>query len=332
MRLSPTANRKIDRKKDGQTRQVEVQVQIQVAITLRGEARHVYKGDVARALPDFLADAPGSSCSASESPDGGAFSSLASGSPNAPIDSLHSSPDPALRSRRGCQVVDDYDRSSARLATRQSANRTSFPANITVDVHFHIASTEADASLVTDSVVAEQFAVLHAAYLVHNITLILSSTTRVVDNLTGSGFLVNKAESSGGNDWVYHEAEHDAYFKSSRRGGYDALNIHFFSPYSPGATGVCQFPASAENNQGHIAVHEVGHWFGLNHTFAGGCNAGSAGDFVSDTPATLDLSGCPASSDTCPDLPGLDPIHNFMGYTDDTWYDISPRGDNPSCS
>ncbi|PBP25868.1 putative metalloprotease protein [Diplocarpon rosae] len=280
--------------------------------------------------------------------------SLTTGSPNAPIDSIDSTSDSALRSRRGCRVFDDVDRSSARLASRQSANQTSFPANITVDVHFHIASTEADASLVTDSIVAEQFSVLYAAYLVHNITLILSSTTRVIDNLTGSGFLVNEAESTGGNDWVYHEAEHDAYFKSSRRGGYDALNIHFFSPYSPGATGVCQFPsrepvgedefwsdacevaartmpgmptdrASSENNQGHIAVHEVGHWFGLNHTFVGGCNAASAGDFVSDTPATLDLSGCPAASDTCPDLPGLDPIHNFMGYTDDTWYDISPR-------
>jgi hypothetical protein len=84
-------------------------------------------------------------------------------------------------------------------------------------------------------------------------------------------------------------------------------------------------------NQGDTAVHEVGHWLGLTHTFAGatmsnttGCDI-FGGDEILDTPAQADMGPlycterpcCNLEQDTCPHIPGTDPVWNFMDYSDD---------------
>jgi Pregnancy-associated plasma protein-A len=131
------------------------------------------------------------------------------------------------------------------------------------------------------------------------------------------------------------------------QGGWDALNL--YSTTAAAFLGWAYFPGLPESRQyldgivvdwesmpgasdryegrfdlGHTATHEAGHWLHLHHTFNGGCN--NWGDYVDDTPFMLvPTSGCPAGKDTCSE-PGLDPIHNYMDYSDDPCYNQFTQG------
>jgi hypothetical protein len=69
-------------------------------------------------------------------------------------------------------------------------------------------------------------------------------------------------------------------------------------------------------NLGRTVTHEVGHYLGLDHTFAGSCsNSYTSGDLIVDTnPESSPTGGCPNSRTSC-GLPA--PIHNYMDYSDD---------------
>lgn len=85
----------------------------------------------------------------------------------------------------------------------------------------------------------------------------------------------------------------------------------------PGGPGV---PRDAGDNKGKTATHEVGHWSGL-FLVLDGFDCAGEGDMVDDTPATsVATVGCPARQDSCPDQPGLDPVHNYMDYASHDWY------------
>ncbi|KAF4976738.1 hypothetical protein FDECE_18440, partial [Fusarium decemcellulare] len=120
--------------------------------------------------------------------------------------------------------------------------------------------------------------------------------------------------------------------KKLHRGDYKTLNVYFISRMTSGGLGNhtdpsfdiirfmdgCTVDAQTvpggkrkEANLGKTTTHEVGHWFGLYHTFYGGC---TFGDGINDTPAQGEPGspefGCDKPRDTCPDQPGNDPMFN----------------------
>ncbi len=115
-----------------------------------------------------------------------------------------------------------------------------------------------------------------------------------------------------------------AYFPKGYNNGRDYIDgVVILDESMPGGT-------AGKYSLGDTLTHEVGHWMMLEHTFAGGCSA--SGDGVADTPReAYPQFDCPEGADTCA-APGLDPIHNFMDYTQDSCMDMFTEGQSARMS
>ena len=77
--------------------------------------------------------------------------------------------------------------------------------------------------------------------------------------------------------------------------------------------------------EGDTLTHEVGHWLMLEHTFKGAAAPPAATSWPTPRGRPSRSSTAPSGADTC-SAPGLDPIHNFMDYTQDSCMNMFTHG------
>lgn len=243
--------------------------------------------------------------------------------------------------RCGARHVDDDEAAdiddvvARHLAAKRAAARpgdlvaTAAVQSVTVPVYWHVIrnGTGIANGDIPDSQIASQLQVLNDAYGAYGFSFVLAATDRTTNSTWYAAGPGTTAERDMKNALRQGSAD-DLNIYSNNMGGGLLGWATFPSDYTkaPKSDGVVILYSSlpggtaAPYNLGDTATHEVGHWVGLYHTFQGGCanSATKGGDYVADTPAEKSPAyGCPVGRDTCGRLAGLDPITNFMDYSDD---------------
>jgi hypothetical protein len=223
-----------------------------------------------------------------------------------------------------CAAVDFGPTEARRAPTPEEASK--FEARAAADkvvrVAWHIITRDGILGNVTDAQIAAQMQVLNDAFAGKGFQFTTVSIDRTVNSRWYSMTPGSRNETNAKNTLAVSPATTlNIYTAAPGQGLLGWATFPWSYPESSKLHGVVLLFSSlpggsaAPYNLGDTATHEVGHYLGLYHTFQGGCTA--PGDQVDDTPFEASPAyGCPAGRDTCA-APGLDPITNFMDYTDD---------------
>ncbi|CEJ91972.1 hypothetical protein VHEMI07652 [[Torrubiella] hemipterigena] len=197
--------------------------------------------------------------------------------------------------------------------------------DIVANTYIHVVaeSKERNGGYLTQAEVDSQFAQLNKDFQSAGIKFELKETT----------YTVNK-------EWAHHKGANYNYAmkKKLRMGKYAELNLYYIFTFGGRLAGYCNYPEANVRDlvgdgcvmdhrylpgsggyfgEGKVTTHEVGHWLHLIHTFEGQ-TCGGKGDQVDDTPPEGTINrDYPEGTDSCPNHPGKDPIHNHMDYTSD---------------
>jgi hypothetical protein len=258
----------------------------------------------------------------------------------------HGHDDSAARVRKGATAQEPplYEAKQAKQYGLMTDLPTLAPGSVTIETYFHVITETGltdDERARLQAMVDAQMDVLNAAYAGTTAPDAVATPFRF--ELVETNFVENDA-------WAHvtpGKPERDMK-RALHEGDSETLNVYvadigggllgwayFPKGYNPGQAyidGVVMLDESMPGgtldpyNEGDTLVHEVGHWLMLEHTFAHGCSA--VGDGVADTPAeAYPQFYCDAEDpDTCERQPGVDPVHNFMDYTEDSCLNMFTQG------
>lgn len=218
-------------------------------------------------------------------------------------------------------AAQEHDRQS-KLNQRRAKGLIQDTAGGVVNVYFHVVTDGRNGNL-RDSQIDSQMRVLNDAFGPWGWSFQLAGVDRTVnadwftDCYTDGRQMKDALHQGGATDLNIYTCTPGPYL------GYATFPSNYQG--QPQQDGVVilysSIPHGGEPNyqEGDTATHEVGHWFGLYHTFQNGCS--NTGDYVADTPSERSPAfECPVGRDSCAGsrYPGLDPIENFMDYTYDS--------------
>ncbi len=201
---------------------------------------------------------------------------------------------------------------------------------VNVQVAWHVIHASNGAGNISNDMIVDQIEVLNDAYAPYDIFFTLVSVDYTMNDNWFTD--MNQYESAYKQQLNIDPVHHLNIYSGNMPGLVGWSYLPYQWPEGSYMHGVCLLYSCLPGgtaypyNAGDTATHEVGHYLGLEHTFRNGCSTNN--DYVGDTPQENDgnnIYNC-NNTDTCPNDPGMDPVHNFMTYSDDACLDEFTTG------